>query len=631
MRDAAQTGYIAAARRLYKRRHAVATGRPASVTCLGFAIDTIYDNGMVCMLEHSQVRTIDLHGMDGVQTLSFESLMGNYARVDVEYDWESFQILSIHQSRLVFRYKDEAGVSWLMAADVTKPHDVHHIIEPERLRSTKSLFVLQSEDYIFYGTRSATADWCTQSYREWLIQGIALNGKEFTVTDEDGVSVKSTRSEKIQLHGFAGADIGTTAAFKLHDGHLYGVTNYDAFDVIEVDFTSYYHCIRFSLAEARQDACEQARTIFRRQHIDGPLNDGWNTINLQIDERTNDLVILEGRAEWPCGSGQLSRGVYAHKLNWNGLNLESVKVKDQTPRGPASDPLSRIPDLETKYTATPELPSWHDHIEDDHVFLATQGKDSRSRGSLTWPFPREVKGARVPELRHSMHRSYNFSTMTSQELVLQPCSCRPTQGFCLQLKSASRKFQPGNFRADLDIKGKAKMVGSQGATSSRAARSSVYKYSPTVQWPDFDENIHEIMNLPASMQENKSLEMKAWSDERCVVYMISAGNGIGKVVCINFDGDAPVAGLPHATMPVDLMTCRPRGRSPRNQSEPEHTRQISPPRAMFEYPVFDPGEMPVDFMDATDLDDVLDADQLDVRDLNPWFDSFGKDVEMLSC
>ena len=166
-----------------------------------------------------------------------------------------------------------------------------------------------------------------------MLQGVSLGNKDFTVNNEDGTSEQSKRSERIQLHGFAGSEIGSTAAFKLHDGHLYAVTNYDAFDVIEVDFTSYYHCIRIPLNDARQNTCEAARTIFRRQHLDGPVNDCWNTLDLQVDERTKELVIVEGRAEWPYGGGELSRGIYSRKINWEDLDTESVQ--DRAPqRGP---------------------------------------------------------------------------------------------------------------------------------------------------------------------------------------------------------------------------------------------------------------------------------------------------------
>lgn len=107
-----------------------------------------------------------------------------------------------------------------MAADVSQADDPRLIMEPERLRSVTKLFVLQTPGFVFYGTRSATARWCSQSFKEWLIQGICLNGEHSTIPQEDGTVVHSAKSELIQLHGFAGSEIGSTAAFKIFRQHL---------------------------------------------------------------------------------------------------------------------------------------------------------------------------------------------------------------------------------------------------------------------------------------------------------------------------------------------------------------------------------------------------------------------------
>jgi hypothetical protein len=78
-----------------------------------------------------------------------------------------------------------------------------------------------------------------------MIQGIVLEEtKKFVLPTPDGSVLQSKKRELIQLHGFAGSELRATACFKIHDGFFYIFNSCDAFGVIEVDHTSYYHCIR---------------------------------------------------------------------------------------------------------------------------------------------------------------------------------------------------------------------------------------------------------------------------------------------------------------------------------------------------------------------------------------------------
>ena len=562
----------------------------------------IYGDGVVCLLEESSVRIVDLHGSKGERRLHINALLGTLATDDNVCDWNHIQMLSYGHDTLIFRYTDGADQNWLLAAKLSVSGQVQQLIDPERLRSTNRLFALQSEDWLFYGTRSAAARWCNQPYREWLIQGISLGGKKFGLVDDiDGTPRPSSKTERIQLHSFAGAEIGSSAAFKIHDGYFYGVTNYDAFDVIEVDFTSYYHCIRFPLKRAQQSTCEAARKVYRRQHIDGPVNDGWNTLELQVNEDTNDLMIVEGRAEWPFGGGDLSHGVYSHKLEWDDQDVDAVH-EHPARRGPMDDPLSKIPDAETKYSPTPSLPSYHDHMDSDH-------RDATATASIP------------TLLTRSKWRGYNFSSMVSLQLLELPCSCTDTSAHCLQLRAASRRAMAE--AGSLGSKGKAPAGDAYG--NSKKFRASLYHYSPVSFWPTHCVKMHGTMNLPAHLRRRPATELKTWMDERSIVYIAKAGD-LGKVVCLTFDGDAPVAGfrsgveLSFSSMP----SSRPRGRSPRQASDPEHTRQISPAREPWDQAVFDPDEINPAFLESTwDLEGIPDAEQLQGDVLEPWFDSLG--------
>ncbi|KAF2676173.1 hypothetical protein K458DRAFT_410650 [Lentithecium fluviatile CBS 122367] len=190
---------------------------------------------------------------------------------------------------------------------------------------------------------------------------IALEGtKKVVLPTPDGSVLHSGKCEPIQLHGFAGSELGATACFKIHDGFFYALTNCDAFGVIEVDYTSYYHCIRFPVDDPQASTCQAARRIFRRQHADGPVNGRWHSLSLEVDERNNELLIVEGRAEWQGGKGSLQRGTYYHKIDVEDEEVEVLQER-RSRIGPANDPFS--PDPETKNGLTPDLPSRHKHMD----------------------------------------------------------------------------------------------------------------------------------------------------------------------------------------------------------------------------------------------------------------------------
>jgi hypothetical protein len=114
-------------------------------------------------------------------------------------------------------------------------------------------------------------------------------------------------------------------------------------------------------------------------------------------------------------------------------------------------------------------------------------------------------------------------------------------------------------------------------------------------------------------------------DERAIVYFISDG-GIGKVVCLNFDGDAPVARMQdHAGAMRLNATSRRRGRSPRHDLDDEHVRQISPARDPWEQAKFDPEEVNAAVFESTlDLDGIMDAEYISGDDLEDWFEILDK-------
>ena len=97
-----------------------------------------------------------------------------------------------------------------------------------------------------------------------------------------------------------------------------------------------------------------------------------------------------------------------------------------------------------------------------------------------------------------------------------------------------------------------------------------FRYSPVSFWPQQNKRLHQVLELPAELQRHSNVEFRAWKDQRCIVYLVSS-DGIGKVVCLNFDAYAPVSrfeSIAYAQLQI-------RGRLPRLQSDAEHLRDIS--------------------------------------------------------
>ena len=141
----------------------------------------------------------------------------------------------------------------------------------------------------------------SHGHQEWLIQGFDLSTC-YKVTDEP-----------IQLHDFAGSDLGTSVAFTIYEGHFYALSNQTSYESEEVNWTSYYHYIKFAVNE--KDPKIEIKTIFRRQDDEGPINDAWTTLAFQIDHETGELLIVECRKEW-IGGGSSAVRTY-HVQSWD--------------------------------------------------------------------------------------------------------------------------------------------------------------------------------------------------------------------------------------------------------------------------------------------------------------------------
>lgn len=165
-------------------------------------------------------------------------------------------------------------------------------------------------------------------HHEWLLE----------VHDLD--TGKAVSKEPLQLQNFYGSEIGSTACFTIFEGHFYAVTNQASLESEEVDWTSYYHFISFPLDEPVPDL--RIQLIWRRQHLEGPINDAWTLLEFQHDHRTGESLIIECRKEWKNGGSHSFRTFYSQPFH----RAQHQELTDGL-RHPPDDPLSSTLDKES--------------------------------------------------------------------------------------------------------------------------------------------------------------------------------------------------------------------------------------------------------------------------------------------
>ena len=135
-----------------------------------------------------------------------------------------------------------------------------------------------------------------------------------------------------------GSEIGSTICFEFHDGYFYALSNQTSFEVEEIDWTSFYHCIRFPLnspCKALLEKTENDRSMWRRQHQEGPIDDRWTNLRLDRDESTGELRIVESRKEWYLGSSRSQRTYYTTDIVFPKLvkdeDMEMGDLRESSP------------------------------------------------------------------------------------------------------------------------------------------------------------------------------------------------------------------------------------------------------------------------------------------------------------
>lgn len=415
--------------------------------------------------------------------------------------------------------QEEQDDHFLVALDFSdRAAKLGDILWLQRLETRDKLFVRNDSNYLFYGTHSRLG---ARGHHEWVIRGIGLRERH-----------RLPEENYVQLEDFVGSEIGTTVTFQIHDGYFYALSNQTSFTVEEVDWTSLYTVFCFPLNNPSRKTVQMNKKIFRREHKEGPIHDLWTDLSLQLDERTNELMIIESRREWLNGGSTQSRTFYKQHI-WFPQKVEEDEGEAAGPSSevtqyPAGDPFVDVIDSDNNPHWIPTEPRQPYQVHEEY------GK------------PGEV--ARSFILAKTKYRAYNLSCSTFIDLV-EDASCCGSAGLsaCLRLRIGSRRDMPW----DLSQKKYLEISQNLDASSTRDAARKLYRYSHIWLWPsqangpEAADKLHKILNPhgdPATSSLSYSpMQISGVSDERSLVYMVKPSgprceaDQVGTIVLIAFD------------------------------------------------------------------------------------------------
>ncbi|KAI9734579.1 MAG: hypothetical protein M1834_002180 [Cirrosporium novae-zelandiae] len=386
--------------RIFERRQAFGLARPFSACLLGYGRSFIYNEGFMCYLTGRSIRILDVHGWAKDEAVvDVDQFLDHVTKVRSNQRRGRLTLLHYSDRQLACLYDESRPLSraWIIALDVRitrstqEQNQIRAVIE---LAASTKLFARINADFLCYGTHDGINN---DGHREWIVHCHRFDAGE-----------ACSAGDGIRLANFAGADLGLTCTFELYNGYFYAVSTQTRFEVEEVDWTSYYHGIRFPLDNPTYRPLEENNRIYRRQHIEGPVNDSWSSISLQRDDSTGELLIIECRREWFGGGSRNMRTWY------------TVPVKGNFPRDKTYSPYESRSPAETE--------SAHIHLPDD-VLVQTLDEYSKpnyepTRDRLARHFHPEYSEREAQPrnfiLTKTKYRTYNHASSAFLDFVDDP-------------------------------------------------------------------------------------------------------------------------------------------------------------------------------------------------------------------
>ncbi|KAK3986319.1 hypothetical protein QBC44DRAFT_141574 [Cladorrhinum sp. PSN332] len=510
--------YATQLRRLMKRYEAISAISPCSVAVVAHAESWIYENGFLCYIRDLQLRILDIHNSETSEIVVNlrlllnetipESCGARRSKIRVKLLHYAHDIVSCVFTLLA----KPASANWLL---VFNPQS-GQAITTRRLTSTAKIFVRNDARFLYYGTHSEVGE-DDEDYRYWQICGFDLGAATWL-------------DDKLDVPEVMGADHGTTICFEIFDGYFYAISNQAALEVEEVDWVSHYTCFRFPIKRDGFRYCKPPpRPIWRRNQVEGVIDDRWYFMRMFRDEATGQLKVVESRKEWLGGRISPRRTYYTTVINFGSSeHVEGGETEDPRTLTLSSDVRSSgasASEVEKMHPAGPMKPKARDphsvHLGDDNSksLMFTLGKCPM--------------------------RSYHTSCQTFIDLVDDPASFDPNAQRIRLRGSSRRPRTPGEYEERKRLL-RTQKTGSQDSLDQEIG--DLFKEAPVVFWPpDLDASNPDpaLVDLYAVLNpEGYQGHIKGVWDERSLVY--STGDdrpgGLKALILVSWDPAIHLAG-----------------------------------------------------------------------------------------
>jgi hypothetical protein len=518
--------YAAALRRVAKRHEAIATARPFSVAMVGLGDHFLYTCGTLCYTLDDQLRILELYRSERDEAVvSISGLLRMFLPESAQDNGGIFRILYCNENIVSCLYTSNTPdcVAYLIAFEKQKG-TVHLVYE---LPSTEKIFVRHNSSYLYYGTYSEED---FHGHKKWVLRGYSFEREKWF-------------PQRVFLGDLNGCELGSTICFEIFDGYFYALSNQTNYEVEEVDWTSFYHCIRFPICSPSKDLLEKTAMdehMWRRQHREGPIDDRWTNLALKIDEATGELKILETRREFLFGAGRGQRTYYTTKLVFPkrkeneaaGSQKPYTTTTNSTTSGSLSgmgfdEPYSRNGIFEKHTLAA---------LTNDRLALTLKPSDNPHWLPPQIRFPRNFHCGDDGHYIFSQTylRYYNFSAKTFLDLVDDAPSTNSTPQR-LRLRVGSRKLNPpARDCNDLLIPEAIDSITGEilnGLNDTYTAREIAF-WPPEQNSPDADrlEEIYTLMNPPTHLGG-----VEVMGDDRSFVYVTGGKDQPKAIIFVNFD------------------------------------------------------------------------------------------------
>lgn len=458
----------------------------------------------MCLLAGDTVRMSDVRSTSGTVQLNLtviirpvlESAFAISGSLNFYLMYYSDRVLAIYVET-----ESRPNIGYIFAICVKEQFTgASRVLTAFQLTTSSKLFVRHTARYLYYGTHSGFGD---DGHHKWEVSGVSLD-ERFPLPGTE---------RPLLFEDFHGSDIGSTVAFEIYNDYFYAVSNQGTFEVEEVDWTSFYHCIRFPLNNPVIKEMQKDERVYRRQHAQGPIHDSWTDLSLQLSEYTNEVMILESRREWAQASSRQSRTFYTSKFyarpKWSSRASSPSEQDADTVLLPDNDLLVDLLDSSNKpnWMPTPKQYRWSRHPE----------------------FTKSDTTPRSFILAKTKFRAYNYSCRSFLDLVEDERCCNdPSKPGCLRLRVGSRHESSLNI-PPLDVKGKGRAEDAESTFEDHVQ----YRNSPIKMWPPpasrcpCSQRLHDIMNPQLPLGPSHARSVTGVLDDRTLVYMVKPGRSYG--------------------------------------------------------------------------------------------------------